>query len=337
MKKSIVSIVCAALMATVLFAGGQKDAKSGGDYKLVLKMSHVFAPNEQLTKSLTMVVDNIYKRTNGAIEIQQYPQGQLATYKDGVEQVVQGAKFISVEDPSYLGDYVADFNALVGPMLYNNFDQYEYMIQTDLVKCMIKEVEEKHGIKVLALDYIFGFRSLMTNKVITEPKDLKGMKIRVPGSQLFIDTLTAMGANATPLPFSETISAVQQGVVDGLEGTMDAYGTNGSAEVAKKMALTNHFLGTCGVYINRDLFNSIPKEYRDIVQEEFTKGAKQMIAEISKNYAVSKANLEAKGITFNEVNHEAFAKSVEPLYKNMKNVSPCILDKLRAELKKMPK
>ena len=76
---------------------------------------------------------------------------------------------------------------------------------------MIKEVEEKHGIKVLALDYIFGFRSLMTNKVITEPKDLKGMKIRVPGSQLFIDTLTAMGANATPLPFSETISAMQQG------------------------------------------------------------------------------------------------------------------------------
>ena len=111
-------------------------------------MSHVFAPNEQLTKSLTMVVDNIYKRTNGAIEIQQYPQGQLATYKDGVEQVVQGAKFISVEDPSYLGDYVADFNALVGPMLYNNFDQYEYMIQTDLVKGMIKEVEEKHGINI---------------------------------------------------------------------------------------------------------------------------------------------------------------------------------------------
>lgn len=337
MKKSVVSIVCAALMVLTFTGCTKKETKAAADYKLVLKMSHVFAPNEQLTKSLSMVVDNIYKRTNGAIEIQQYPQGQLATYKDGVEQVVQGAKFISVEDPSYLGDYVADFNALVGPMLYNNFDQYEYMIETDLVKGMIKEVEEKHGIKVLALDYIFGFRSLMTNKVITEPQDLKGMKIRVPGSQLFIDTLTAMGANATPLPFSETISAVQQGVVDGLEGTMDAYGTNGSAEVAKKMALTNHFLGTCGVYINRDLFNSIPKEYRDIVQEEFTKGAKQMIAEISKNYAISKSNLEAKGITFNEVNHEAFAKSVEPVYKNMKNVSPGILEKLRGELKKMPK
>ncbi len=334
MKKLVLVFVAVSLLVTLPFMSCSKDDSE--DYKLVLKMSHVFAPNEQLTKSLTMVVDNIQKRTNGAIEIQQYPQGQLATYKDGVEQVVQGAKFISVEDPSYLGDYVPDFNALVGPMLYNNFDQYEYMIQTDFVKNMIKEVEEKHNIKVLALDYIFGFRSMMTNKLIEKPEDLKGMKIRVPGSQLFIDTLNAMGANATPLPFAETISAVQQGVVDGLEGTMDAYGTNGSSEVAKKMALTNHFLGTCGVYINRDLFNSIPKEYQAIIEEEFTNGAKHMIGEISKNYEIAKANLESQGITFNEVDHDAFAEAVAPVYENMKDVTPGILNILRDELKNMP-
>jgi TRAP-type C4-dicarboxylate transport system substrate-binding protein len=141
-----------------------------------------------------MVIDKIAERTDGAIEIQHYPQGQLATYKDGVEQVARGAQFISVEDPSYLGDYVPDFNALVGPMLYKSFDEYEYMIQTELVKGMLEELEEEHRIKVLALDYIFGFRNMKTNKVITTPADLKGMKIRVPGSQLFIDTLTAMGA-----------------------------------------------------------------------------------------------------------------------------------------------
>ena len=337
MKKTVILFAACAILLSANTLGAQKKAAGKKNYKLVLRMSHVFAPNEQLTKSLTIVCDNIAKRTNGAIEIQQYPQGQLATYKDGVEQVVQGAKFISVEDPSYLGDYVPDFNALVGPMLYSNFDQYEYLIRTDVVKRMIKEVEDKHRIKVLALDYIFGFRSLMTNKVIKTPADLKGMKIRVPGSQLFINTLNAMGASATPLPFSETISAVQQGVVDGLEGTMDAYGANGSSEVAKKMALTNHFLGTCGVYINADLFNSIPKEYRDIIQEEFTKGAAQMISEVSKNYNTAKAKLESQGITFNEVDHDAFAKAVAPVYANMKGTTPGIVDKFRAELAKMPK
>ena len=337
MKKVLFALMILVLALSPIMAQGTQETKSDDNYKLVLKMSHGFAPNDQLTKSLNIVADNIKTRTNGAIEIQHYPQGQLAVYKDGVEQVARGAKFISVEDPSYLGDYVPDFNALVGPMLYDSFDAYEYMIKTPLVKDMIKEVEEKHNIKVLALDYIFGFRNFKTNKVITTPADLKGMKIRTPGSQLFIDTINAMGATATPLPFSETISAVQQGVVDGLEGTMDAYGSNGSAEVAKNMAFTKHFLGTCGVYINNDLFNSIPEKYQTIIQEEFTAGAAQMISEITNNYEATKAKLEAKGNMFNEVDHDAFVAAVEPVYANMKGVTPGIYNKLQAELAKMKK
>ncbi len=332
MKKVLFALVLLSLVVAPIMAQG---AKESGDYKLELRMSHVFAPNEQLTKSLDIVIDKIAERTDGAIIIQHYPQGQLATYKDGVEQVARGAKFISVEDPSYLGDYVPDFNALVGPMLYKTFDEYEYMIQTDLVKGMLEELEEEHRIKVLALDYIFGFRNLKTNKVITTPDDLRGLKIRVPGSQLFIDTLTAMGATATPLAFGETLSAVQQGVVDGLEGTMDAYGTNGSAEVAKYMAFTRHFLGTCGVYINLDLFNEIPAEYQAIIEEEFAAGAAHMISEITNNYDKTMQSLIEKGNMFNDVDYEAFAATVGPVYENMPGVTPGILGKLQAELANM--
>ena len=337
MKKALFILLILVVALMPIMAQGTKEAASEDDYKLVLRMSHVFAPNEQLTKSLEIVIKNIADRTDGAIEIQHYPQSQLAVYKDGVEQVARGADFISVEDPSYLGDYVADFNALVGPMLYKSFDEYEYMIQTDLVKGMLKELEDKHRIKVLALDYIFGFRNMKTNKVITTPADLKGMKIRTPGSQLFIDTINAMGATATPIGFAETLSAVQQGVVDGLEGTMDAYGSNGSSEVAKNMALTQHFLGTCGVYINVDVFNRIPEKYQTIIEEEFTAGAKHMIGEISNNYEATKARLEAQGNKFNEVDSAAFAKTVDVVYANMKGVTPGIYQILQNELAKMPK
>ena len=60
-------------------------------------------------------------------------------------------------------------------MLVNSYDEYEYLLETPEVQDMFKRAEEK-GIKILSLDYIFGFRSLMTNKVITKPEDLKGMK-----------------------------------------------------------------------------------------------------------------------------------------------------------------
>ena len=250
---------------------------------------------------------------------------------------MRGAEFISVEDPSYLGDYVPDFNILAGPMLVNSFDEYEYLLETDEVKDMFARAEEK-GIKILSLDYIFGFRSMMTNKLIEKPEDLKGMKIRTPGSQLYVDTLNHMGATATPMAFSETISAVQQGVVDGLEGTLDAYATNGSAEVAKQMALTKHLLGVCGAYINVDVWNSIPEEYRTIMQEEFTAGAEMMVKNISEGEAATREKLENEmGITFNEVDHEAFAKTVAPIYENMKGVTPGLYEKFKEEIASMPK
>ena len=315
---------------------GAEAAAPASDYKLVLKLSHVFAPEEQLTKTMDSIAKNIYDRTGGAIEIQTYPQGQLATYKDGVEQVVRGADFISVEDPSYLGDYVPDFNILAGPMIVNSFDEYEYLIQTDIVKEMTAAAEEK-GIKILGLDYIFGFRSMMTNKVITTPADLKGMKIRTPGSQLYVDTINAMGATATPMAFAETISAVQQGVVDGLEGTIDAYATNGSAEVAKNMALTRHLLGVCGAYISVDVWNSIPEEYQTIMQEEFSNGAQQMIKNISEGEESTRAKLEEQGIKFNEVDNEAFAEAVKVVYENMKGITPGRYEAMKEEIAKMNK
>ena len=107
------------------------------------------------------------------------------------------------------------------------------------------------------------------------------------------------------------------------------------------MAFTNHLLGVCGVYINADLFNSIPKEYQTIIVEEFNKGADQMVSEVTNNYEATKKKLASTmGIKFNEVDHDAFAARVAPVYENkdiMKGADADILKRIRAEIAKMPK
>lgn len=314
-------------------------AEAKDDYKLVLKMSHVFAPNEALTITMQEICDSIYEKTGGAIEIQHFPQSQLAVYKDGLEQVVQGANFISVEDPSYVGDYVPDFNVLAGPMLVTSYDQYVYLTKSAEVEAMKAKAAEK-GIHIINIDYIFGFRSMMTNKLIETPEDMKGLKIRTPGSELYVNTINCMGATATPMGFADTISAVQQGVVDGLEGTIDAYATNGSAEVAKQMALTRHLLGVCGAYINEDLWNSIPENYRTIMEEEFNAGAERMVKKITEGEETTMAKLESEmGITFNEVDSDAFKALVLPIYDEMvakKGVTPGLYEKFQEIIASMP-
>ena len=107
--KKFVAMLLALVMVFALCACGSNGDKAAddnnGDYHLVLKLSHVFQPNEQLTIEMQQVAQRIKERTNGAIEIQCYDSGQLATYKDNVEQVVNGADWIACEDPSYLADY----------------------------------------------------------------------------------------------------------------------------------------------------------------------------------------------------------------------------------------
>ena len=324
----------AVLVCVILAAAGAGMRAEASDFKLVLRLSHVFHPDEQLTKSMDWVAERILKRTNGAIEIRTFPQGQIAVYKDGLEQVVRGADFISVEDPSYVGDYVPDFVALVGPMLYNSYDEYVEMIKTDLVQDMIKRAEEK-GIKILALEYVFGFRNVITNKVVNTPADLKGVKLRTPGSQLFIKTLTAMGATVTPLPWAETLPGVQQGIVDGIEGSEFTNIGTKVYELLKNVARTQHFLGTCGVYISTQVWEKIPEEYRTIVAEEFAKGALEMVEIGKRDLGEVTAKLESYGVKFNEVDKKAFVEATKSIYETFPGLTPGIYDKLQAELEKI--
>ncbi len=324
----------AVLVCVIFAAAGAGMQAEASDYKLVLRLSHVFHPDEQLTKSMDWVAERILKRTNGAIEIQTFPQGQIAVYKDGMEQVVRGANFISVEDPSYVGDYVPDFIALVGPMLYNSYDEYVEIIKTDLVQDMIKRAEEK-GIKILALEYVFGFRNVITNKVVKTPEDLKGVKLRTPGSQLFIQTLTAMGATVTPLPWAETLPGVQQGIVDGIEGSEFTNIGTKVYELLKNVARTQHFLGTCGAYISTQVWEKIPEEYRVIIAEEFAKGALEMVEIGKRDLGDVTAKLESYGVKFNEVDKKAFTEATKSIYETFPGLTPGIYDKLQAELEKI--
>lgn len=327
--KNLLTVLCAGLILSI---GTQCFAS---DYKLTLKLSHVFSPAEQLTKSMDAVAESIYDKTDGAINIQTFPQAQLPAYKEGVEQVVRGAKFISVEDPSFIGDYVPDFKALYAPMLYRSFDEYVALTRSKLVADMQAKAEEK-GIKILALDYIYGFRNLITQKVITSPADLQGMKIRTPGSKSYIDTLSAMGAVATPLPWGETLSAVQQGVVDGLEGSeFTNIGTKVYEGPTKNVANTRHILGTCGVYISTEVWNSIPAQYQAIIQEEFTKGASDMVALLKSQHGGVVKELESYGVKFNEVDGDAFRKALAPLYAEQPGMTSGVFEAIFSELDSM--
>lgn len=318
-----------ALTGILLFTGA---TAFGAKKPLELRVSYVFKTNEPTHIAMEEAAQNINKRLDGEVKFLLFPNGELPTYKDGMEQVVRGANYISVEDPTYVGDYVPDFTALVGPMLYQNYDEYLAMLETPLVKELEKKAEAK-GIKILSLGYIFGFRSIIANRPVVEPADLKGLKIRVPASKLFVDSLNAMGANAVSMPFSETIPALQQGVIDGLEGSFATNYLTKTYELRKKMSLTNHFIGTAGVYISTKVWDKMTNTQREIIQEEITKAAinnNRRMVEMDRDIILK---LQAEGVEINSVNQPAFAELTKKVYDTFPGFTPGIYDKLQGELK----
>lgn len=339
--KKVLSILLALSMTLSLAACGKAPADSSNDggsaskgEKKVIKVSTKFVDDEQTAISLKKVVDAINERSQGSLELQLFTNGVLPIGKDGMEQVVQGSDWILVDGINFLGDYVPDYNAVTGPFLYQTFDEYLAMTQTDLVKNLNKQAEEQ-GIKVLSLDWVFGFRSMMTNKPIKTPDDMKGLNIRVPTSQLYTYTIEAMGGNPVAMPYPDTYAAIQQGVINGVEGSIMTYYGTKQFENVKEYSLTNHLLGVSAVVISPKVWDSLTEEQQTIIEEEFQKGMEDNLAETIRLEKEYEDLLKAEGVNFHEVDAEAFLKAAAPVYTKFDKWTPGIYEQLVEELDKI--
>ena len=289
-------------------------ADEADDYYLEIKFSNVFQPTEWNYKASQKLADMITERTEGHISVTYYGQNELDCYADSVTQAANGSLWMGLEEPSLFADYVGDCATLIGPMLYNSDEEYNYVMASDIVTDIKARLAEEN-IHVLDTHYSFGFRSVVTNRDIKTPADLNGVKLRATSSALFTKTVECLGAIPTPMSFTECLSAISSGVVEGFEGsTSTLAGAGAPYELVKKVALTNHLIATRWLFMPEDLYQSIPEKWRNIIDEcavECGKWEQEMCAG---DEATQIENLKGHGVTWNEVDLDAFTAACAPVY-----------------------
>ena len=285
------------------------DTDDADDYYLALKFSNVFQPTEWNYKASQKFADMVTERTNGHITVTYYGQNQLDCYSDSVTQAVNGSAWIGLEEPSLFADYVGDCAALIGPMLYHSDAEYNHVMDSALVDD-IKDRLAKENIHILDTHYTFGFRSIMTNRVFRTPEDLHLAKIRTSSSALYINTLIYFGATAVGMSFTECLTAIPLGIVEGFEGSISTLrGAGAPYELVKKVSLTNHLIASRWMFMPEDLYQSIPEKWRKILDEcavECGKWEQEMVAQ---DEAEQIAFLKTYGVTFHEVDLDAFTEA----------------------------
>ena len=320
-----------AVMAAGLLALSAASAAHAADYEI--RLGHVTSDKEPVHQAIEAFAQKVGERTEGRVEITVFANAQLGTNPEVYEQMRAGAPIMTVSDPGYLSDFVADFGVLGGPYLMDDPRDFSKLIESDLYKDMKDRLRTESGIELLALNWLFGSRHMISDKVIKTPDDVAGMTFRTPPNIMWTATFESMGARPTQLAWAEVYSGLSAGVVEGAEAPLPSlYGAK-LHEVKKTISMTGHFKGFTGLVINADYFAALPEDIRQIMEEEAVAAGEFMTDLMLNSEEEWIAKLEAEGVSFNrDVDTEAFRKATASTYEQFPDWSPGLYDNVRAIL-----
>jgi tripartite ATP-independent transporter DctP family solute receptor len=250
--------------------------------------------------------DRIKAATNGAVEIQVFPNNQLGSDTDMLSQLRSGAIDLFTLSGLILATLVPAASINGVGFAFNDYDTVWNAMDGKLGGYVRSEID-KRGL--IAMDRIWdnGFRQITSSThPIAAPADLKGFKIRVPVSPLWTSMFQALGASPISINFAEVYSALQTKIAEGQENPLSLIAIAKLYEVQKYVSMTSHMWDGFWMLANKRSFSGLPADAQVIVAQELNKSALDERADIAALNGSVADELRAKGLTFVEVDKPAF-------------------------------
>lgn len=279
-----------------------------------LKLGHIMGVQHQVHQTALKFAEYVRTETRGAVEIQVFPSGQLGQEKEMFESMRLG----SLEMGYIAGNAIENFEPSAGlfslPYLFSSY-QHAFKVQDGAVGQEIaRRVLARTGVRYLAYGNI-GFRNVLTRtRVIRSPDDFGGLKLRVPPSPAFVAAFKLLGANPTPIPGGEMYTALQTGVVDGVEGAPDILDDFKMFEVAKHYTLTRHIYTDIPLVIAESLWKSLSPGEQKALQRAAIDAQNFQRELLQKIEGEKLAELKKKNVQIYEIDTVPLRNRVKPYY-----------------------
>lgn len=285
------------------------------DYKL--NLSSALSSQDPVVIAMESAKQRIEDRSNGELTIEVFPNSQLGSDEDVVEQIRSGANIAILIDAGRLSEYQPELGILSAPYLVDEHTEYDQITSTELYSQWVDSLAENSGLRLMNYNWFQGSRNMLTKKPVQTPADLNGVRVRTINSPVWLKTITAMGATPTPLPWSDVYSALQLGSVDGAEAQLTAANGQNLQEVVTNIALTGHIHLMTGIATSDQWYQSLPENLQDILDEELHRaGAEASQATVDAQASV-RATMEAAGVTFNDVDINLFRDRMDSVYSEL--------------------
>jgi TRAP-type transport system periplasmic protein len=298
MKKSmILALVVLVLLVSGVLASGQTE--TGGTVELTA--ATINPENSHLARSMKAYLDAVEEASNGRISITFYPGGQLGDASTLYESVVTGNIDIVMSDAGWFAQDHPEFDVLESSYLFRDKDHYLQLLNSEERLGFFEDlILESPGLRTLM--YVGGMeRNIISTFPINSISDLQGKTMRSRPVTTELEWWELLGARPEGVAFQETYSAIQTGVVEGSQNSLDAMISMRFMEVAKNIARTQHAIHLGMVVMNEERFQSLPSDLQQLltrvareVQPEYLERAfedsDRQLEELQSEYGVTVTN-----------------------------------------------
>ncbi|MEG1576291.1 MAG: TRAP transporter substrate-binding protein [Clostridium sp.] len=285
---------------------------------VTIKVGHVEAEDRSTHQALVKYFkEPLEAKSNGAIKVELYPNGALGGDSQLSESVAMGTLDAALPSTSVLVAYSSDFGVLDMPYLFSTPENAFTAMDGDFGTYFNGKLD---AVGIHGLGYSYNGLRSMTNNVrpITTPADLKGIKMRVMESPVFIDFFQTLGASATPMSFNELFTGLQQNTVEGQENPPSLIYASKFYEVQKYLSVTEHVNNFLGFIMNKKSYEALTPEQRTMVDEaaaSFVKEQRAMELADTQKYVDllgSEGGLAVNTLTLEQ--KAEFRTALQPMY-----------------------
>ncbi|MCE8050055.1 TRAP transporter substrate-binding protein DctP [Halomonas daqingensis] len=279
-----------------------------------LNLSSALSSQDPIVQAMESASEAIAERSEGELTVRVFPNSQLGSDEDVVEQIRSGANIAILIDAGRLSEYQPELGILSAPYLVEDHADYDRITSSELYQEWVEGLADNSGLRLLNYNWFQGSRHMLTKKLVETPDDLRGVRVRTINSPVWLRTIESMGATPTPLPWSEVYSALQLGAIDGAEAQLTAAEGQNLHEVITHIALTGHIHLMTGIATSEQWYQSLPEELRTILDEELQRAGEEASQATAAAQDAVRERMEAEGVTFTEVDVELFRERVGGVY-----------------------
>jgi tripartite ATP-independent transporter DctP family solute receptor len=313
-RRELIKLGAASAAAAV--AGGF-GSTAAAQQKLVLKATDVHPLGYPTVEAVVRMGKKLEAATNGRISIQMYPSMQLGGEKEMIEQAQLGALQIARISVGPMGPLVPELNVFNLPFMFRDNAHMEKVIDGEIGDELLKKLSDHPTAGLIGLCWMnAGTRNVYNSKKpITAVEDLKGLKIRMMGNPVFVDTMNSLGGNGVAMGYDQLINAMQTGVVDGAENNEPSYATGQHYRYAKYYSLTGHLIIPEILVYSKKSWETLSKDDQALIAKLAKEAQKEQRGLWYDMEKKSVDQMKDAGVQINPVaDRKAFQAAVKPVW-----------------------